>query len=69
MAKTPRAFVRIPFVPYEEYATTFGDMQRDLDRAGWVGTGCTAEFPHNEGSLEKQVDEEQGRKIAGGDRY
>ena len=69
MARTPRAFIRIPFTPVEEYETTFADMQNALDRADWVGYGCTGEFPHNAGSLEEKIDEEQDRKIVKGPGY
>ena len=69
MAKNVNAFTRIPFVPYEEYATTFDQWQQDDDRSRWVGRGCTTEFPHNKGALEEVIDKEQGRKIIKGDAY
>jgi len=68
MAKTPFFKLQIP-APVEEYATTFSDMQNDIDRAKWVGRGCTTEFPHNPGALEEKLDEEQHRKIEKGPGY
>ena len=57
----------VPFAPVvEEYAPDFTDMQQDLERHNWQGTGSTMEFPHNQGALEEKIDEEQHRKIAGG---
>ncbi len=53
------------FPVIEEYETTFADWQVHNDRTRWVGTGDTAEFPHNPGSLEEKIDEEQDRKIIG----
>ena len=59
----------VPLNPQvEEYETTFADWQRQDDHTRWVGTGNCAEFPHNPGSLEEKIDEEQDRKIIGG-RY
>jgi len=56
-----------PFFPVvEEYETTFEDMQVREDRVRWQGGGFTGEFPHNAGSYEEKIDEEQNRQISNG---
>lgn len=65
---TPRPFLG-GFPVVEEYEPTFADIQRDDDRSRWVGYGWTGEFPHNPGSYEEQIDEEEDRRIEKGRRY
>ena len=63
-----RAVPNFPVV--EEYETTFADWQVHNDSTRWRGTGDCAEFPHNAGSLEEKIDEQQDRKIiTGGGGY
>ena len=60
--------IRQEYPPYEEYADTFSDWEKDMDRNSWRGTGSTMEFPHNPGALEEKIDEAEGRKITRGGR-
>ena len=54
----------IPQYPVvEEYEKTFRDFQQADDQTRWIGMGFTGELPHNPGSLEEEIDEEQ-RRIA-----
>jgi len=58
-----------PFFPVvEEYETTFEDIQVREDRVRWQRGGFTGEFPHNAGSYEEKIDEEQDRQISNGRR-
>ncbi len=60
----------VPFNPVvEEYAPEFPDIQHDMDMHSWRGDASTMEFPHNPGSLEEKIDEEQKRRIVGKQRY
>ena len=65
MAKSRKPFLA-GFPVVEEYEPTFADLQRDRTRAEWVGYGWTGEFPHNPGSYEEQIDEEENRRIEKG---
>ena len=69
MAKRSRKPFLAGFPVVEEYEPTFADIQRDDDRSRWAGYGFTGEFPHNPGSYEEKIDEEEDRRIEKGRGY
>ena len=62
MAKTSFLKIQVP-PPIEEYETTFDDVKNALDHTGWQGCGFVGEFPHNAGSLEEKLDDQEKRQI------
>ncbi len=62
MAKTSFLKIQVP-PPIEEYETTFDDVKNALDHTSWQGCGFVGEFPHNAGSKEEQLDEQEKRQI------
>jgi hypothetical protein len=41
----------------EVHEATWDEIKRDTERQAWIGRASTLELPHNEGSIDRKVDE------------